>query len=120
MITMHEAGAPAVIAPGCGGGMDFDAVTPLEPEMDGVDWSQRYGAKCPRCGVYTKASYKHASWKDGLKTRYHVCPDPACGHRFQSVADDPASRGVHPSEEQLRYLRDYRGKGGGASGQWRG
>lgn len=79
----------------------------------GVDWSQRFGAQCPACGVYTKESYKHAPWKPGYKVRYHVCPDADCRCRFKSIAMDDPSRDVKPKPEQLRYLREYNGKRGG-------
>ena len=79
----------------------------------GVDWSARYGAMCPSCGVYTKESYKHTPWKDGYKERYHVCPNPECKHRFKSIAEDPVSREAEPEPEQLRFLRVYCGRRGG-------
>lgn len=79
----------------------------------GVDWSARYGAMCPVCGVYTKESYKHTPWKAGYKERYHVCPNPECRRRFKSIAEDPVSRVAEPEPEQLRYLRDYGGRRGG-------
>jgi hypothetical protein len=70
-----------------------------------ADWSQRYGAQCPACGVYTKTAYKHGEWEPGYKVRYHKCP--GCGTNFKSVADDPAGREVEPTPEQLRFLRGY-------------
>ncbi|MDR2892994.1 MAG: hypothetical protein LBV80_07920 [Deltaproteobacteria bacterium] len=82
-------------------------------ETRGVDWSQRYGAKCPECGVYTKDSYKHGVWQSGSKVRYHVCPNNKCKARFKSVADDPGSRIDTPDTESLRFLRDYNGRRGG-------
>ena len=73
-------------------------------ESYGVDWSPRFGAKCPKCGVYTKASYKHLPWTGNRKTRYHLCPQ--CAFRFKSVAED-IKLGVEPTALQLRYLRKY-------------
>ena len=71
-------------------------------ESYGVDWSPRFGAKCPKCGVYTKASYKHLPWTGNRKTRYHLCPQ--CAFRFKSVAED-IKLGQPPTPDQLRYLR---------------
>lgn len=78
----------------------------------GVMWSQRFGAECPKCGSYTKHSYKHSSWHKGLKVRYHVCPNPECHERFQSVADDSSFKHVQPDPEKLQYLRGYQSKHG--------
>ena len=82
-------------------------------EKGGADWSQRFGARCPRCGVYTKESYKHGAWSDGYKVRYQACPNSLCRARFKSIAVDPSSAGVAPKPEELRYLRDYGGRRGG-------
>lgn len=71
------------------------------------EWSQRYGAQCPECGVFTTASYKQAPWRDGMKVRYHACPDKKCGARFKSVATDPVAERADPMPEQLRYLPEY-------------
>jgi len=81
----------------------------------GVDWSHRYGAACPQCGVYTKMSYKHSPWRSGYKVRYHVCPDPRCRCKFKSVAVDEAGRKMDPNPEQLRFLRGQGGKQAGAT-----
>ena len=70
----------------------------------GVFWSPRFGAKCPQCGVYTKASYKHLPWTGNRKTRYHLCPQ--CAFRFKSVAEDITLDQL-PDPDQLRYLRKY-------------
>lgn len=78
----------------------------------GVDWSQRYGAQCPHCQVYTKESYKHGEWitSAGCKKRYHKCP--GCGRNFFSISRDEASKGIEPTPEQLRFLRAYEMKDG--------
>ena len=73
---------------------------------NGVDWSQQYGAECPKCHYFTRYSYNHAPWRDGLKVRYHRCPH--CGQNYKSIAVDAVSREKMPEPEQLRYLRDYR------------
>lgn len=77
----------------------------IQSAITGSDWSQRYGAMCPACGVFTRTSYKHAPWNDGMKTRYHVCPNPDCRCRFQSLAVD--IRLDEPDDDQLRFLRVY-------------
>ena len=76
--------------------------------LDGVDWSQQFGAECPACGYYTRRAYSHLPWRDGIKTRYHRCPH--CGHNFKSITVDLVSRAKNPDQGQLKYLRDYRGQ----------
>ena len=77
--------------------------------LDGVDWSQQFGAECPACGYYTRKAYSHLPWRDGIKTRYHRCPH--CNYNFKSITVDFVSRAKKPHSEHLRYLRDYRGQG---------
>ena len=72
---------------------------------NGSGWSQQYGAECPACGAFTKASYKRGPWRNGLKTRFHVCANPSCACRFKSVEEDSARFTVPPAPEQLRYVR---------------
>lgn len=89
-------------------GVEKSPITDTTSQSDtayGVDWSQRYGARCPRCGVFTRVSYKHKPWEGRTKRRYHVCPDPACGFRFRSLAEDRAYLSPEPGPEQLRFLR---------------
>lgn len=89
-------------------------ITSSDNQMSyGVAWSYRFGAACPACGVYTKKAYKHGDWQSGLKDRYHVCPNPACGRRFKSIAEDPAGREIDPAPELLRFLRHYGNRRGG-------
>ena len=87
----------------------------------GVDWSPRYGARCPVCGVYTKKSLNRGEWLAGCgcRTRTHICPnpdcvDPATGERtrMKSVEKDP-DKGAVPKPEDLRFLRGRRERGSG-------
>jgi hypothetical protein len=70
----------------------------------GVFWSERYGAQCPVCGVFTKHSYCYGSWRDDMRTLYHRCP--ACDYRFKSIQEDPVKFDLPPEPEALLYLRN--------------
>lgn len=43
----------------------------------GVEYRPGRGAYCPACGAKLRA-YITRPWADGIRVRYHRCPDPAC------------------------------------------
>lgn len=43
----------------------------------GVDYSSRYGCRCPWCGKRTRI-YKTTPWEGGTRIRYHLCEKPGC------------------------------------------
>lgn len=52
----------------------------------GVDYSHRYGARCPDCGSARTPSYKTLGWNGRTRTRYHKCP--VCSANFKSIERD--------------------------------
>jgi len=43
----------------------------------GVDYSARYGARCPACGQRTRI-YRTMPWDGDLRVRYHKCEHQGC------------------------------------------
>jgi len=58
----------------------------------GVDYSSRYGAKCPACGKRAKVVTTRP-WEDTVRVRYHQCQTVGCvlasqGKMIKSVEAD--------------------------------
>ena len=44
---------------------------------DSVDYSPRYGARCPECGARMRV-HTSKPWEENIKVRYHKCTNKSC------------------------------------------
>lgn len=49
----------------------------IDQAAAGVDYSPRYGARCPCCGRRA-VIYKSMPWEEDVRVRYHRCTNPRC------------------------------------------
>jgi DNA-directed RNA polymerase subunit M/transcription elongation factor TFIIS len=54
----------------------------LDIVQNGVDWSPRWGGKCPKCGKKKCEVTRTMKWEGKGRTRYHRCK---CGFMFKSL-----------------------------------